>query len=221
MKYLLIILLITVASAFAGEESTNLDEYKKKENFAWAETTLTVAEKEYRLVNIRNKDEKADTACVSAILFDKRKLVFTDYSTNEAPHGLVVPSEQPVKNGLIILKPSPSDAKALLIFPSGKMVVLPGASVLVDAAGKMVYDVWNDGGQHKLSVFNYKSHSLLLSATPIPKPVKWYSAVMDYQFTTEDKKMYTVDLMGKSVRKVDGKPGDSDPLKYVGGVLWR
>lgn len=221
LKYLLILLLFAVVSAMASEKPTNLDEFKKNKNFAWAETTLTVAEKEYRLVNIRNKDVKADTACLSAILFDKRKLVFTDYSSSATPHGLVIPSQQPIKNGLIVLKPSPTDAKALIIFPSGKMVILPGASVLVDDAGSMVYCVWDDEGQHKLSVFNYKALKLLLTAVPIQKPVKWYSSVFDYQFTAEDKASYTVDIMGRSVRKADENPGDASELKYVGGVLWR
>lgn len=221
VKYLLIMLFVAVMSALAAEKPTNLDEFKKNKNFAWAETTLTVAKKEYRLVNIRNKDEKADTACLSAILFDKRKLVFTDYSSSAAPHGLVIPSQQPIKDGLVILKPSPTDAKALIIFPNGKMVILPGASVLVDAAGSMVYCVWDDKGQHKLSVFNYKALKLLLTAVPIQKPVKWYSSVFDYQFTAEDKASYTVDIIGRSVRKADEEAGDLTELEYIKGELWK
>ncbi len=221
MKRLLVMLFVSVVSTFAAEKTTNLDSYKGNKTFAWAETTFIVAQKEYRLINIRSVNTKADTACISAILFDKRKLVFTDLKDNVAPYGLVVPAEQPVKNGLIILKPSPSDAKTFIIFPSGKMVVLPGASVLVDPVGSLVYCVWDDDGQYRLSVFNYKAMKLLLTAVPIPKPVKWYSSMLDYQFTAEDKAVYNVDIMGKSVGKAQDAPGEKEPLEYIKGVLWK
>jgi hypothetical protein len=221
MKTAIILVCFTFSICFAQKSTIDIDHYKKSTKHSFAEKSYTVGKHTFRVVNIKPL-AKTDTACISAIILDKRKYVLfdVDVPSASAPLGMVVPAVQPIKGGLVILKPSPYDGKTFLLLSDGKVVTLPGASTVVDTNGKCVYCVWDNDKNFKLTVFDYKGLRLIINTTEIPEPKQWYNSVMGYCFTAADaKSYYAVDLMTKGIIKGDLRPdGELKPVSYFGGL---
>jgi hypothetical protein len=219
MKKIVYIVLFAFAMCFAQHSTIDIDQYKKSKSHAYSEKSYTVGKHVFRVVNIRSLT-KTDTSCISAIILDKRKYVLFDIGVSAGPLGMVVPAGQPIAGGLVVLKTSPYEGKTFLILPDGKLVTLPGSSVIVDTVGKSVYCVWDNDKNFKLTVFDYKGLRLIINTTEIVEPKQWYSAGMGYCFTGADAKTwYLVDFMTKSITKGDLRPeGELKPVSYFGGL---
>jgi hypothetical protein len=228
-----------VVVCFAQSATIDIDSYKKSKSHAYSEKSYTVGKHVFRVVNIKPLKQpratsvgvsqgsssgvtsgETDTACISAIILDKRKYVLFDIGVTAGPLGMVVPAGQPIAGGLIVLKASPYEGKTFLMLPDGKLVTLPGSSVIVDTADRCVYCVWDNDKNFKLTVFDYKGLRLIINTTEIVEPRQWYSDAMGYCFTGADAKAwYTVDFMTKSIIKGDLRPdGELRPVSYFGGL---
>ena len=215
MNQSILIVLACFCMCFAQQATINIDKYKNSKKYSFAERSIVVGKHTFRLVNIKPLSA-SDTNCISAVVIDKRKYVLFDVDVTAGPFGLIVPSVQPISGGLIILKASPYDAKTFFLLQSGKVVTLPGASVIVDTTGKCAYCVWDNDKTFRLTVFDYKSLQLVIRTTDIPQPSQWFSTGMAYCFTTTtDKQYYTVDLMTKTITSSARVEATPAPVSYI------
>jgi hypothetical protein len=212
MKTTLLALFLCASLSFAEKATIDLNVYKNNKNFSWAETSYTIGKHTFGLVNIKPR-VKGDTACISAIILDKRKFVLFDISVEAGAYGLFVPRRQPVEGGLIAIKASPMDAKTFLFLSNGKLVTLPGSQVVFDTAGKYVYCVWENEKQYRLTVFNVKNMLLVFPTKVIAQPQQWYASGVSFYFTSPGEKgYYSVDMFAKSVEKVEKPEGTLSPV---------
>jgi len=230
MKSIAIIVCCAVALCFAQQSTIDIGLYKKSKAYSFSEKSYTVGKHVYQVINIKplakpgvaSQDASSgasDTACISAIVIDKRKYVLFDIDVPSGPLGMIVPAAQPIPGGLIVLKASPYEGKTFLLLPDGKVVALPGSSVIVDTVGRCVYCVWDNDRNFKLTVFDYKGLRLIINTTEISEPKQWYSAGMGYCFSGKDlKTFYTVDFMTKSITKGEKPDGELKPVSYFGGL---
>jgi hypothetical protein len=219
MKKILCIVCIAAIACLAQNSTIDIGVYKKSKAHSFNEKSYTIGKHVFRVVNIKPLS-KSDTACISAIVLDKRKFVLFDIGVPATgPLGMIVPSAQPISGGLVVLKASPYEGKTFLLLADGKVVTLPGSSVIVDTVGQCVYCVWDNDKNFKLTVFDYKGLRLIINTTEIVEPKAWYGAGMGYCFmATDAKTYYTVDFMTKSISK-GGKPeGELKPVSYFGGL---
>jgi hypothetical protein len=215
MKKLIPALLFCATLSFAENSTIDLTVYKNNKNFTMAETSYTVGTRTFTLINIK-PHLKNDTACISAIVIDKRKFVLFDIGVEAGAYGLFVPHSQPLKNGLIVLKASPVEGKTFVFLSTGKMVTLPGAQTVIDTAGKYIYCVWDNDKQYRLTVFSYKTMRVVVPTTTIKQPVQWYSSGISYCFTApEEKGYYSVEMFTKTVNKIDQADGTLTPVPYL------
>jgi hypothetical protein len=222
MKTIVGIVLFAVAVCFAQHTTIDIDLYKKSGKYAFAEKSYTIGKHVFRIINMKRLSMTSgapDTACISAIILDKRKYVLFDIDAPSGPLGMIVPAVQPIADGLVILKASPYEGKTFLLLSDGKVVTLPGASVIIDTVGKCVYCVWDNDKSFKLTVFDYKNLRLIINTTEIVEPKRWYSAGMGYYFTGMDSKIwYMVDFMTKTITKGEKPEGEPKPVSYFGGI---
>jgi hypothetical protein len=231
MRTIVALLCFSVTACFAQHSTIDIDLYKKSKKHSFSEKSYTIGKHLFRVVNIKPLTSPrsassgvSDTACISALILDKRKYVLfdIDISPASAPLGMIVPDAQPIAGGLVVLKASPYEGKTFLILPDGKVVTLPGASVIVDTAGKSVYCVWDNDKNFKLTVFDYKGLRLVINTTEIAEPKQWYSGGMGYCFTpagsTDSKTWYVVDFMTKTIIKGEKPDGELRPVSYFGGL---
>jgi len=242
MKSLVVILSLAVTMCVAQQSTIDIGLYKKSKAHSFSEKSYTVGKHVFQVINIkplvkpgiaskgasfgasRSASQDAsfgasDTACISAIILDKRKYVLFDIDVPSGPLGMIVPAAQPIPGGLIVLKASPYEGKTFLLLPDGKVVALPGSSVIVDTVGKCVYCVWDNDRNFKLTVFDYKGLRLIINTTEIVEPKAWYSAGMGYCFIGADSKTwYTVDFMTKTITKGEKPDGELKPVSYFGGL---
>ena len=190
------------ATSLSAQATIDLAPYKNAKKYTYAEQAYTVGTHTYTMVNIKPKASK-DTACVSALIIDKRKFVLVDLVSTGGATGIVVPAKQPIENCLVAVKLSAIDAKTFLIFATGKVVTLPGDRLIVDEAGKTVLVVWDNGGEFQLSVLDYRTMKLAVSPTPIAKPASWYTNGLAWYFKpAEGEGYFTLDLFSKSIAAV-------------------
>jgi hypothetical protein len=169
----------------------------------------------YRVVNIKPLGA-SDTACISALVLDKRKYVLFDVNVSSGPYGMIVPSNQPVKDGLIILRASPLDGMLFLaLAASGKVVTMPGASVIADTVGKCIYCVWDNDKTFRLTVFDYKNLRLVFKTAVIAEPKQWYTDGFSFGFSAADGAYYTVDFMQKAVTKGEKPASGLSQVSYI------
>lgn len=216
MKVSLACTLCAVSLALAAEQKTiDLEPYKNAKKYTYAEVSRTIGTHAYTFVNVRPK-AKSDTACISALVIDKRKYLMVDLFPDSSRTGIVIPESQPVENGLLAIKVSPLDAKTFIILASGKVVTLPGDYVIVDQAGKTVLVAWDNGGSWLLSVLDYRKMNLLVQPTSIAKPVSWYTNGLAWYFKADGEQgYYTIDLLTKSISKAPSLDGDLDAVPYT------
>jgi hypothetical protein len=214
MKRIVCLVLFLTAACFAQQSTIDIEAYKTSKKHSFSERSYTVGKHTYRIVNIKPL-AASDTACISAVVIDKRKYVLFDVNVATGPVGIIVPTSQPISGGLIVLRASPVDAKVFLILPSGKVVTLPGAMVVADTIGQCVYCVWDNDKTFRLTVFDYKTLRLMFNAVAINEPRQWYTDGMAYGFTIADGNYYTVDFMSKSIAKGAKPASGLTPVSYV------
>ena len=215
MKTLSLLLICCASLCFAQKTTIDLNAYKNNKNFTMAETSYTIGKHTFTLVNIKPR-MKSDTACISAIILDKRKFVLFDINVEEGAYGLFVPRQQPISDGLIALKASPVEAKTFIFLSNGKLITLPGAQVIVDTVGKYIYCVWENDKQYRLTVFNSKNMILVLPTKIISQPAQWFASGVSYYFTSpQEKGFYSVDMFTKSVNKIDKPESAVAPVSYL------
>jgi hypothetical protein len=209
--------LVVLAAACLAQQSTiNLDGYRDAKKYALAEASYTVGKHTYTVMNIKPLIA-SDTSCIGVIVIDKRKLVLHDIGVKDVPTGLVVPARQPIRNAVVVLKPSPLEGKTFLLLPNAKLVTLPGANLVVDTAGSCAYVVWNNDGTYRLTVFDYQRLRMIIEPTVIAKPTAWFTDGMSFWFTAEGEKgYYCVDVLMKSVTRLDKADGKLKPMPYLG-----
>ena len=231
------IVCFAVTLCFAQQSTIDIDLYKKSKKHSYSEKSYTIGKHAFRVVNIKPLSSSrvvsrgassgaSDTACISAIILDKRKYVLFDVDvpsgSASGPLGMIVPASQPIAGGLVVLKASPYEGKTFLLLPDGKVVALPGASVIIDTVGKCAYCIWDNDRNFKLTVFDYKGLRLIINTTEIAEPKQWYGAGMGYCFTTagstDSKTWYTVDFMTKTITKGEKPEGELKPVSYFGGL---
>lgn len=212
----LIVLLVSAVCAIQGA-TIDLGTYENSAKYDFAEETYNVGKHTYRLINISPQTGN-DTSCIAVIGIDKRKYVLLDMNVSSHPYGLVVPEDQPIKDGLVILKPSPFDGKTFLVLPTGKLLTLPGANTLFDVPGNTAYCVWDNDGVYRLTVFDYNALRILIKSIVIPQPLQWYSDGLSYGFAAKEdgeKVYYAVEPITKSATKVDGPPSGGEKKQYL------
>jgi hypothetical protein len=215
MKRLTLMLLVFFTACFAEKSTIDLNAYKNNKNFSVSEASYTVGSHAFTLVNIKPR-VKGDTACISAVIIDKRKFVLFDVGVESGAYGLFVPHIQPIPDGLIALKASTTDGKIFIFLSNGKLVTLPGALAFADTLGKCVYCVWENDKQYRLTVFNYKIMRVVIQTTAIAQPVQWYSSGMSYCFSApQEKGYYSIDMFTKVVTKIDQAEGALTPVSYL------
>lgn len=215
MKAFVPVVFLFATLLFAEKNSIDLASYKNNKDFTTSEASYAVGSRTFTLVNIKPLT-KNDTACISAVIIDKRKFVLFDIGIEGGAYGLFVPKSQPLKQGLVVLKASPTEGKSFIILPNGKLVTLPGAQTFVDSAGKSIYCVWDNDGEYQLTVFNYKAMRLIIPTTAIKQPLKWYTSGISYYFTTsQEKGYYSVEMLTKSIVKTDQADGALSPVPYL------
>ncbi len=215
MRRTTVLIAIIISLCFAEKPTIDLNVYKSNKRFSTSEASYTIGTHTFTLVNIRPLG-KSDTACISAICIDKRKYVLYDIGVEGGPFGLFVPRQQPLPEGMIVLKASPIDAKTFIFLTNGKLVTLPGVQTFVDTAGKHVYCIWDNDKQYRLTVFDYRSMRLVIPTTVIAQPIQWHVSNMTYYFTApQEKGYYSVDVFTKSVTKVDQADGTLSPISYL------
>jgi hypothetical protein len=215
MKRIALLLVFAVSLCFAQKTTIDLAAYKTNKNFTWAETSYAIGKHTFGLVNIKPR-VKGDTACISAILIDKRKYVLFDIGTEAGAYGLFVPRYLPISEGLVVLKASPTEAKTFIFLSNGKLITLPGAQVIADTVGKYIYCVWENDKQYRLTVFNVKNMILVMPTKIISQPDKWYASGVSYYFSSpQEKGYYSIDLFTKSVVKTEQPEGTLSPASYL------
>jgi hypothetical protein len=214
MKCLVCMIIFLFAVCFGKQSTIDLDMYKKSKKHSFNERSYVVGKHTYRIVNIKPLGP-SDTNCIAAVVLDKRKYVLFDVDVTAGPFGMIVPAVQPIEGGLIILKASPYDSKVFLLLPGGKVVTLPGASVITDTIGKCVYCVWNNDNTFRLTVFDYKNLRLVIQTTEIAQPKQWYLDGMSYGFVAADGAYYTIDFMLKNITKGEKPASGLATVSYV------
>jgi hypothetical protein len=201
----------------SASQTIDLAKYKANaKKYAYSEVSQKIGSHEYTFVNIKPKVAAGDTACVSALVIDKRKFVMVDLVSTGGPSGLVIPKTQPISGGLVVIKASSMDAKTFVVLPSGKVATLPGGQALVDTANKTIYCVWNNAGSFMLTVFDYDMVRLAINSVNIPEPVQWYTDGMTCMFSAKDEKgFYSVDLLGKSINKLEVAAAQLTKRSYI------
>lgn len=215
MKPFLLVMFVLVFMSFAQKSTIDLNKFKNNKNYTFAEVPLKVGAHTFTLINIKPLI-KSDTACISAIVIDKRKYVLYDIGPAGAVYGLFVCKQQPIGDGLIVLKASPNDGKTFIFLSNGKLVALPGANSFVDTLGKHVYCVWENDKQYRLTVFDYKNMRIVIPTTLISQPIAWYNNGISFCFTASNEKGYsTVDMFTKSIVKGGDAEGTLAPVAYL------
>jgi hypothetical protein len=214
MRRLSFIIFVLCSMCLAQQSTIDIEQYKKSKKHSFSERSYTVGKHTYRVVNIKPLGA-SDTACISAVVLDKRKYVLFDVNVTSGAFGLIVPSRQPVSGGLVILKASPLDAKVFLVLSSGKMATLPGALVFADTAGSCMYCVWDNDKTFRLTVFDYKNLRLVFNTLAIAEPKQWYTDGFVYGFTAADGAYYTVDFLQKAVVKGEKPASGLAAVSYV------
>jgi hypothetical protein len=215
MKNIVIAITVFIAAVFAENATINLDVYKNNKLFTLAQTPLKAGSHVFTLMNIKPL-VKSDTTCISAIIIDKRKYVLYDIGAEGAACGLFTLKQQPLREGVIVLKASPTDGKTFIFLSNGKLVSLPGADAFVDTVGKNIYCVWDNDKHFRLTVFDYKNMRVTVPTTDIAQPAAWFSGGMSYYFTVADEKgYYAVDMIAKSVVKSNEAEGALTPVSYL------
>jgi hypothetical protein len=217
MKQIIVMIIFLIAACFAQQTTIDIELYKKSKKHSFTERTYTVGKHTYRVVNIKPLGT-SDTVCISALVLDKRKYVLFDVGVTSGPFGIIVPAAQPLRDGLIVLRASPFDGKLFLILASGKVVTLPGASVIADTVGKCVYCIWDNDKTYRLTVFDYKNLRLVFNTVAITEPKQWYTDGMAYGFAAADGAYYTVDFMQKAITKGEKSASGLTPVSYVADV---
>jgi hypothetical protein len=206
---------LAFAVAACAQSTIDLDVYKNTKKYTMAQRSYTVGTHTYTVVNITPK-VAGDTACISALVIDKRKYVLVDLVSSGKPCGIVVPAKQPIAQCLVAVKLSAIDAKTFLIFASGKVVTLPGDRILVDEPGKTVLSVWDNGGQFQLTVLDYRKMSLIVSPTPIARPAAWFTNGLAWYFKpAEGEGYFTLDLFTKGIASVKEVEGGLEQVAYA------
>jgi hypothetical protein len=219
MKKTIAGILLACCACLAQKETIDLEHYKTSKRFTTTERSYLVGAHTYRILNIKPVTP-SDTACISAIVFDKRKYVMFDVGVPATGAlGLIVPAAQPITGSLLIVKPSPYDGKMFLLQSTGKVISLPGASVIVDTIASTLYCVWDNDKSFWLTVFDYKNLRLIFKTTRIEEPKQWFTDGVSYSFSTTDPAVYyTVDFMTKEIVK-GGKPdGALSAIPYFGNI---
>ena len=215
MKLLLLTLIACVSLSMAQSKTIDLEKYKNNKNYKVAETPYTIGKHTFLLVNIKPVI-KSDTACISAIVIDKRKYVLFDIGVEGAATGLIVPAVQPVHDGLVVIKASAQEGKTFVFLSNGKLVTLPGSLVIPDTTGGNLYLVWENDPQYRLTVFDYKNIRVRVPTTVIAKPVKWYSSGLSFYFTADKEKgYYTIEMFTKSITGTEKPDGTLTPVSYL------
>ena len=214
MVRIVCLIIFLCAACFAQQSTIDIELYKKSKKHSFTERSYTVGKHTYRVVNIKPLGA-SDTACISALVLDKRKYVLFDVGIASCPFGIIVPAAQPLRDGLIVLRASPFDGKLFLILASGKVVTLPGASVIADTVGKCVYCVWDNDKTFRLTVFDYKNLRLVFNTLAIAEPKQWYTDGMSYGFAAADGNYYTADFMSKAITKGKKPASGLTPVSYV------
>ena len=215
MKPLLLFIVSYSALCFGEKATIDLNIYKNSKNFATAETAYKIGAHTFTLMNIKPL-HKSDTACISAIVIDKRKYVLFDINVEGAAAGLIVPHAQPVSDGLIVIKASPMEGKTFVFLSNGKVVTLPGALTIADTTGRNIYCVWENEQQYRLTVFDYKNVRVLIPTVEISKPRQWFSSGVSLCFSVErEKGYYSVDMFTKSISKSDSAEATLSPVSYL------
>jgi len=212
------IVLCTVALCFAQQSTIDINQYTTSKKHKVTERVYTIGNHTFKVLNIKplQPGPDADTACISAIVLDKRKYVLFDVDVAAGGVGLIVPPMQPVGDGLIILKASPYEGKTFLLLSNGKVVTLPGASVIVDSVGNCLYCVWDNNKTFRLTVFDYKNLRVVIKTTEIDEPKEWFTNGVAYGFTgSEPKTFYTIDFMMRNIVKSDKPDSDMKPVPYL------
>jgi hypothetical protein len=207
-------LMICSSLCFSQKSTIDLKAYKAK-SFSIAETAYKIGAHTFTLVNIKPL-HKSDTACISAIIIDKRKYVLFDIGIEGAATGLIVPIRQPISDGLVVVKASPDEGKTFVFLSNGKVVTLPGALVVADTTGKHLYCVWENEKQYRLTVFDYKNVRVVIPTVEIVKPVQWYANGISICFNADGEKgYYSVDMFTKSISKTESTDGTPAPVSYL------
>ena len=215
MKAFILALICCVSVCFSEKATVDLNSYKKNKNFMVTEASYTIGKHTYTLVNIKPRT-KSDTACISAIIIDKRKYVLYDINVEAGAYGLFVPHHQPITDGLIAVKASAVEAKTFIFLSNGKLITLPGSQVIVDTVAKSVYCVWENDKQYRLTVFSVKNMIPMIPTRVIPQPLQWYESGASYYFSsTGAKTYYSVDMFTKSVEKIEKPEGALLPVPYL------
>jgi hypothetical protein len=215
MKICILALVFCVTLSFAQKTTIDLATYKNNANFSVAETPYTIGTHTFTLVNIQPR-VKGDTACISAIVIDKRKFVLFDIGAQAGAYGLFVPPQQPLRQGLIVLKASASEGKTFIFLSTGKLITLPGAQTIVDTTGKLIYCVWENGPKYQLTVFNYKAMRVVVPTMAIKQPVQWYSAGASYCFSVpQEQGYYSVEMLTKDIVQIDQPEDALVPVPYL------
>ena len=210
----LIVCLVAVCFAQQSQSTIDIEQYKKSKKHSFSERTYTVGKHTYRVVNIKPLSA-SDTACISALVLDKRKYVLFDVGAASGPFGIIVPAVQPLRDGLIVVRASPLDGKLFLILANGKVVTLPGASVVADTVGKCVYCVWDNDKTFRLTVFDYKNLRLAFNTAAIVEPKQWFTDGFSFGFSGTDGAYYTVDFMQKAITKGEKPASGLTAVSYV------
>jgi hypothetical protein len=217
MKQIIVMIIFLIAACYAQQSTIDIEQYKKSKKHSFTERSYTVGKHTYRVVNIKPLGA-SDTACISALVLDKRKYVLFDVGIASGPFGIIVPAAQPLREGLIVLRASPFDGKLFLILASGKVVTLPGASVIADTVGKCVYCVWDNDKTFRLTVFDYKNLRLVFNTVAIAEPKQWYTDGFSFGFSAADGAYYTVDFMQKAITKGEKNASGLTQISYVADV---
>ncbi|HUI91515.1 MAG TPA: hypothetical protein VLX68_04620 [Chitinivibrionales bacterium] len=211
---IMVILFVVACLAQQSQSTIDIEQYKKSKKYSFTEHAYTAGKHTYRIVNIKPLGP-SDTACISAIILDKRKFVLFDVNAAAGPYGMIVPANQPIRDGFIVLKASSYDGKLFLMLPSGKLVTVPGASVIADTVGKCVYCVWDNDKTFRLTVFDYKNLRLVFNTVAIAEPKQWFTDGFSYGFSATDGAYYTIDFMQKTVTKGEKPASGLTAISYV------
>jgi hypothetical protein len=217
MKRVFVMIGFLYAACLAQQSSLDIEQYKKSKKHTFTERSYTVGKHTYRVVNIKPLSA-SDTACISAVVLDKRKYVLFDVGVSGGAFGIIVPAIQPVRNGLVIIKASQYDGKLFLVLATGKVITLPGALVFADTVGSCMYCVWDNDKNYRLTVFDYKNLRLVFNTIAIAEPKQWFTDGFTNGFTAADGAYYSVDFMSKTVVKGEKPASGLTPLSYVADV---
>lgn len=213
--FLIFFMFLFSISCFAQQTpSIDLDFFKKSKKYSYSEKAYTVGNHSYRIVNIKPL-YATDTFCISALVIDKRKYMLYDIGENLSICGMTVPQNQPISEGLIILKLSEIEGKVFFALANGKVVTLPGSFVFADTIGKCIYCIWDNNGFFRLTVFDYKNLKLIFNSVVISSPKQWFTDGFNYLFLSNDGEYFTIDFMSKKIVKSQKPEGNIKKIEYI------